>query len=95
MGEFVIECEPNDGCLRCNWARKHVADLKDVVNSLNQEVEKRIKERMPSKEEIEEWMQENRWASAIQYVNWLCSRLTPQVTPQDTPQVQRTEGGGE
>ena len=67
----------------------------EAEEHINQEVEKRIKERMPSEEEIEEWMQENRWASARQYVNWLRSRLTPQVTPQDTPQVEKTEGGGE
>ena len=65
----------------------------EAEEHINQEVEKRIKERMPSEEEIEEWMQENRWASARQYVKWLRSRLTPQVTPQDTPQEQKTEGG--
>ena len=64
--------------LMIDWGESLVNDF------CNQEVEKRIKERMPSEEEIEQWMQENRWASARQYVKWLRSRLT-----------QKTEGGGE
>ena len=50
----------------------------------------KIAERMPSEEEIEQWMQENRWASARQYVKWLLSRLTCSEKPNNS---QKTEGG--
>jgi hypothetical protein len=66
-------------------------DIPDVAENIEQlvnlEVEKRIAERMTSEEEAEEWIQENRWASAKQYVEWLRSRLTNDS--------QKTEGGGE
>jgi len=57
--EYVIECPITYGCGRCNEARQHVAALKKGLKDVNQEVEKRIAERMPSEEEIN--------AAAIEY----------------------------
>ena len=63
---------------------------------VNQEVERRIKERMPSEEEIDDetiaWAAEHqcgtpfseRWIGFVKGAKWLRSRLT-----------QKTEGGGE
>ena len=77
-----------------------------IEHLVNQEVERRIKERMPSEEECREWAEDetvqidggdNKRITFYLMVGakWLRSRLTPQVTPQDTPQVEKTEGGGE
>ena len=80
-----------------------------IENLVNQEVERRIKERMPSEEEImrrvknrKDYLREIGYPTQvlvkygdaiIETIDWLRSRLTPQVTPQDTPQEQKTEGG--
>ena len=84
----------------------------DMIEPLiNQEVEKRIAERMPSEEEInkqaEQAMQRDTKDGRIGIIidstyygvfcdalEWLRSRLTPQVIPQDTPQVQKEGGEG-
>jgi hypothetical protein len=77
----------------CRFGEHKVRDIAELLDDFcNQEVEKRIKERIPSEEEIEQWMQENRWASARQYVKWLRSRLTCSEKPNNS---QKTEGGGE
>ena len=76
-----------------------------IENLVNQEVEKRIAERVPTKEWIASearkrfttntgFFQSEKYQGFIRCGDWLRSRLTPQVTPQDTPQVQK-EGGGE
>ena len=70
-----------------------------IENFVNQEVERRIAERMPSEEDVEINLASfdeitNDWFDFTHAVyHWLRSRLTPQVTPQDTPQVEKTEGG--
>ena len=66
-------------------------DNKDeLLSDLTALIDKVIEERMPSEDEIEQWMQENRWASARQYVKWLRSRLTCSEKPNNS---QKTEGG--
>lgn len=71
-----------------------------IEEFFNQEVERRIAERMPSEEDVEINLASfdeitNDWFDFTHAVyHWLCSRLTTQVTPQDTHQVQK-EGGGE
>ena len=72
-------------CLRIDQSQFTADEAEDYIN---QEVEKRIAERMPSEDEIEQWMQENRWASARQYVKWLRSRLTCSEKPNNS---QKTE----
>ena len=44
--EYVIECPITYGCGRCNEARQHVAALKKGLKDVNQEVEKRIADKM-------------------------------------------------
>ena len=68
-------------CLRIDQSQFTADEAEDYIN---QEVERRISERMPSEEEIEQWMQENRWASARQYVRWLRSRLTCSEKPNNS-----------
>ena len=95
--------------------RSRYKSMSDIINMIepliNQEVEKRIRERMPSEEEImrrvrnrKDYLRELGYPTQvlvkygdaiIETIEWLRSRLTPQVTPQDTPQVEKTEGGGE
>jgi hypothetical protein len=81
----------------------------EIEHLVNLEVERRIKERMPSDVDSEkvssdfvlkifdDRTQKIRMADTMwgwqKCLEWLRSRLTPQVTPQDTPQVQKTEGG--
>ena len=80
----------------------------DIEHLVNQEVEKRIAERMPTMEETIDIANEyishkslhkaNRGLirdAIIIGISMFRSRLTPQVTPQDTPQVEKKEGGGE
>ena len=85
--------------------------IADIEHLVNQEVEKRIKERMPTKIDAQKKIFEicshpdniGKGLRGIistpmkleMYDEWYRSRLTPQVTPQDTPQEQKTEGGGE
>lgn len=89
-----------------------IDEVSDKIAGLfNQEVEKRIAERMPSEEEImrrvrnrKDYLRELGYPTQvlvkygdaiIETIDWLRSRLTPQVTPQDTPQEQKVEGGAE
>ena len=50
--DYVIECPLTAGCGRCDEARQHVAALKEGLRDINQEVEKRIRERMLTDEDI-------------------------------------------
>ena len=80
----------------------------DFEKLINVEVEKRIKERMPSQEEINKWIKSHgyygscteEWYEGLEEgANWILSRLTnsnqkTEHTPQVTPQVPpKTEGG--
>ena len=79
-------------------------EFPDIVDKLeilvNQEVEKRIAERMPSNEDIQKYMEQTRYCNGefamdeqtfYEGAKWLRSRLTPQVTPQ----VEKKEGGNQ
>ena len=84
-------------------------EFPDIVDKLeilvNQEVERRIAERMPSPSDKLKGLREYQFnirgrhekdyitEDFLEGVEWLRSRLTPQVTPQDTPQVEKTECG--
>ena len=71
-----------------------------IENLVNQEVEKRIAERMPSEAEKRAKARHlfvdglNVLFACEEYDKWLRSRLTPQVTPQVTPQEQKEGGEG-
>ena len=70
-----------------------VSKLEHLVN---QEVEKRIAERMPSEEDVRNelcrhlynWLENNAFKDGC---NWICSRLTCSEIPNNS----KTEGGGE
>ena len=80
----------------------------EIEHLVNQEVEKRTKERMPSELGImrrvrnrKDFLRELGYPTQvlvkygdaiIETIDWLRSRLTPKVTPQVPP---KTEGGGE
>ena len=98
---YVIECPITAGCGRCNEARQHVAALKEGLKDVNQEVEKRIKERMPSEEECVDWAKDetlnidggdNKRITFYLMVGckWLRSRLTCSEKPNNS---QKSEGG--
>lgn len=100
LAEIAFECCADEIMLALDQSQ-FTAD--EAEEHINQEVEKRIAERMPSEEEIKTAGQ--KMFGSLRYeimerfafncgVSWLRSRLTTQVTPQDTHQVQK-EGGGE
>ena len=76
-----------------DMVRSQLAD--DLTKLFNQEVEKRIKKRMPSDEEIRDelcrhlynWLEHNSFKDACR---WLRSRLTCSEKPNNS---QKTEGG--
>jgi hypothetical protein len=100
MKEKIIEILHN----RKRMPGEHFSDIEGRVEELvNQEVEKRIKERMPSEDETqiaqneyeakEEWTRYNtQWCfrDFIAGVDWLRSRLTCSEKPNNS---QKTEGG--
>ena len=103
---YVIECPITAGCGRCNEARQHVAALKEGLKDVNQEVEKRIAERMPSEEEInkqaEQAMQRDTKDGRIgiiidsTYYGVFCDALEWLRSRLTNPESsQKTEGGGE
>ena len=68
----------------------------EIMELINQEVEKRIAERMPSFDDLDARLTEYLVGilDSVDFHEWLCSRLTPQVPPQDTHQVQKEGGEG-
>jgi len=79
-------------------------DKEEIINLMDAfcdaEVERRIKERMPSNEDIQKYMEQTRYCNGefamdeqtfYEGAKWLRSRLTPQVTPQ----VEKKEGGNQ
>lgn len=68
----------------------------EAEDYINQEVEKRIAERMPSFDDLDARLTEYLVGilDSVDFHEWLCSRLTPQVPPQDTHQVQKEGGEG-
>lgn len=93
---YVIECPITAGCGRCNEARQHVAALKEGLKDVNQEVEKRIAEVLPTKNEIGNACQlfdkQKRplWKEAIWRAgaNWVVDLIRFRLS-------QKTEGGVE
>ena len=79
-------------CLRIDQSQFTADEAEDYIN---QEVEKRIAERMPSEEEIRDelcrhlynWLEHNSFKDACR---WLRSRLTCSEKPNNS---QNTEGG--
>jgi hypothetical protein len=62
----IAERMPTD-CRTCNEL-DHPCWIHDPTNPDNNK-------RMPTEDEIETWMQNNRWASAFQYARWFRSRI--------------------
>ena len=74
----------------------HKQFSEQLESIINQEVEKRIAERMPSFDDLDARLTEYLVGilDSVDFHEWLCSRPTPQVPPQDTHQVQKEGGEG-
>lgn len=93
LAEIAFECCADEIMLALDQSQ-FTAD--EAEEHINQEVEKRIAERMPSFDDLDARLTEYLVGilDSVDFHEWLCSRLTPQVPPQDTHQVQKEGGEG-
>ena len=90
LSDIAARIDASDNDANRERLKEHYRTLLDPL--INQEVEKRIKERMPSLDDLDARLTEYLVGilDSVDFHEWLCSRLTCSEKPNNS---QKTEGG--